>query len=188
MAIRDTQDALIVEQQWTSGTLRVTQDALLIEWQNSTAHVRVTQDAMIYEFPFINFMFQYNPPGASAFVGFTPVFAPVGKQPLYEWGLEAIRGDSITVDGRKRSVVNRLITVTTVTFPFVAQSDMAKWKAFETYALTGGTFGYRPNATIPNSDNTAFCAAQLLSMDWTPKFEFFQTFSLAMKFLLVQDL
>jgi hypothetical protein len=187
VAIRDTQDALILEQPFTSGHLRDTQDALIVEWQNSTAQIRATQDVMIYEFPFINAMFVYQAAGGSL-AGFTPVFAPRFKQPLYEWGLEAVRGDSITVGGVKRSVLNRLITVTTVTFPTVALSDMASWKAFEKYALTGGTFGYRPNASISGSDNTAFCSAQLLSMDWTPKFEFFQTFSLAMKFLLVQDL
>jgi hypothetical protein len=173
MSIRDSQDVLILEVPATAF--------------GPFDHLRDSQDAAVYEFPFINFMFVYQPVGG-ALVGFTPVFAPTGKQPLYEWGLEAVRGDSITVDGRKRSVLNRLITVTTVTFPAVALSDMAQWKAFESYALTGGTFAYRPNATIPGSDNTAFCTAQLINMDWTPKFEAPQTFSLAMKFKLVADL
>jgi hypothetical protein len=167
-------------------SIRDTQDALLFEISPSS-HIRGTQDVVILEFPFINYMFQWDP-GINNLMGFTPVYAPVGKQPLFLWGLEATRGDSITVDGRKRSELNRLITVTQVIFPFVALSDMAQWKAFESYALTGGTFAYRPNATIPGSDNTAFCSAQLMNMDWTPKFEAPKTFSLAMKLKLVADL
>lgn len=189
MALRDTQDALIVEQQWTSGTLRVTQDALLVEWQNSTAHLRVTQDALIFEYPFVNAMFVYQPLGASARVGFTPVYPPVKKQPLGLWGLEAKRADSIAADGSKESQLEQLIAVTKLSFPFVALSDMAAWKAFEQYALSGATFAYCPSYDPwMKLDPTGFSEVQLLTMDWKPKFESFQIFSLEMKLKLVRDM
>lgn len=193
MAIRDTQDVLITEQHWTSGTLRVTQDVLLIEWQNTNAHLRVTQDVMIYEYPFVNAMFVYQVPGSTSLTLFTPIYAPVRKQPFELWGFEAARRDSITVDGVKRSALDRLDQVTTLNFDAVALSDMAAWKAFEQYALSGAQFAYKPlpdNPTIPANvgDNTAFSVCQLLSMDWIPRFESFQVFSLQMKLLLVRDL
>lgn len=209
MAIRDTQDVLITEQQWTSGTLRVTQDALFVEFQSTNgnlrvtqdalliefktanAKLRVTQDAMIYEYPFINAMFVYQAPGSSVLTGFTPVFPPVKRQPLALWGLEAVRHDSLTTDGIKRSVLERIDNVTTLTFPYVAESDMAAWKAFEEYAVGGGTFAYRPNAndwaTNP-WDNTGFSTFKLIDMDWKPKFEAPLAFSLEMKLKLVKDM
>jgi hypothetical protein len=190
MALRNTQDALIIEQQWTSGTLRSTQDALLVEWLNTTAKVRVTQDVMICEFPFINYMFVYQA-SVGNLVGFTPVYPPRGKQPLYQWGLEAKRADSVTVDGIKKSVLDHIDQVTILTFPFVSLSDMAAFKAFEQFALTGGTFAYRPMPDYPvitPGDNTGFSTFTLVNMDWTPKFESPAIFSLAMKLKLVADL
>src|ERR1039458_1054083 len=213
MAIRDTQDALVVEQPNPSakvldtqdvlilegpagalgptGHLRDTQDALLVEWEGSTAHLRVTQDSMLYEYPFVNAMFVYQAPGASVLTGFTPVFPPVKRQPLYMWGLEAVRHDSLTTDGIKLSVLERLDNVTTLNFEYVAESDMAAWKAFEEFAVGGGTFAYRPNANAwagNPGDNTGFSTFKLIDVDWKPHFEAPLAFSAKMKLKLVKDM
>jgi hypothetical protein len=81
--------------------------------------------------------------------------------------------------------------VTTLTFPFVPLSDMAAWKAFQEYALTGGQFAYRPMPDYPvitAGDNTGFSTFQLISMNWTPKFESVGIFSLELKLRLVRDM
>lgn len=142
----------------------------------------------------------------AATTGFTPLYPPTKKQPFGCWGLDAKRADSITADGIKESVLDRLDSVTTLHFPFVALSDMPAWKAFEEYALTGGVFtylalpDYPPGADSGNpledsmfqypgtvSGETGCSLCQLVSMEWTPKFESFQTFSLEMKLRLVRD-
>ncbi|MGD1214312.1 MAG: hypothetical protein ABR861_04920 [Terriglobales bacterium] len=141
--------------------------------------------------------------GGGPTTGFTPTYPPIKKQPFGLWGLEAKRADSVTVDGVKKSVLDRIDTVTTLHFPYVVLTDMAAWKAFEAYALTGGIFTYRPILDYPNAvsanpmfqypgtdngdDAPGYSVVQLLSMDWTPKFESFQIFSLDMKLRLVAD-
>jgi hypothetical protein len=137
--------------------------------------------------------------------GFTPKYPPIKKQPFTLWGLEAKRFDSITVDGLKESVLERIDEVTTLHFPQVALSDMTAWKAFESYALTAGVFTYLPILDFPNipigdaiedqmfqypgtvPGETGCSLCQLLSMEWRPKFESFQIFSLDMKLRLVAD-
>jgi hypothetical protein len=141
--------------------------------------------------------------GGGSFTGFTPSYPPVKKQPFGLWGLEVKRADSITVDGIKQTVLERIDTVTTLTFPYIPLSDLPLWKMFEEYALTGGYFTYRPLLDYPNStsndpmfqypglqngDNAAgFSIVQMVSMDWTPKFESQGIFSLALKLKLAQD-
>ena len=193
MAIRDTQDVLIVEQPFTSGAIRDTQDVLILEVPTtafgSPGHLRVTQDAMLFEYPSVTAMFVYQAAGASVTTKFTPQFPPVKKQPFTLWGLEATRHDSLTSAGAKRSALERLDNVTTLTFPFVTLADMASWKALETYALTGAIFAYCPSFDPwMQLDETAFSAVQLLSMDWKPKFESFGIFSLEMKIKIFRDM
>lgn len=141
--------------------------------------------------------------GGGSPTGFTPTWPPVKKQPFTLWGLEAKRADSITATGLKQSVLDHIDTVTTLTFPFVPAGDMAAWKDFQSYALSGGTFSYRPLIGYPNStssdpmfqypgaangDNAVgFSACQCLAMDWKPHFESFGNFSLSMKLKLVGD-
>jgi hypothetical protein len=176
MALRDTQDVLIFEIPATSF--------------GPSGNLHDTQDCIVLEFPFINYMFVYQA-SVGNLVGFTPVYPPRGKQPLYQWGLEVKRADSVTVDGIKRSVCDTINQITTLTFPFVSLSDMAAWKAFEQFALTGGTFAYRPMPDYPvvtPGDNTGFSTFTLVNMDWTPVFQSPQIFSLAMKLKLVADL
>lgn len=136
--------------------------------------------------------------------GFTPKYPPIAKQPFGLWGFEAKRADSVTVNGIKNSVLDHLDTVTVLNFSSVLGTEMAAWKAFEQYALTGGMFSYRPildypNAVItdpmfqyPGSDNgsnaAGYSVCQLVTMDWTPKFKSFGIFSLSMKLKLVGDL
>ncbi len=135
---------------------------------------------------------------------FTPTFPPIKKQPFTLWGMEAKRADSITVNGIKRSVLDRIDTVTTLTFPFVPKSDLVAWKDFEQYALTGGFFTYRPILDYPNAslvepmfeypgtdsgDNMGgYSVVKMVSMDWTPKFQSQGIFSLDMKLRLVGDI
>ena len=193
MAIRDTQDSLIFEAPGGAlapGRLRDTQDSLIFEAPGGAlapGRLRDTQDSLIFEYPFISYMFAWDDSSGHAY-GFTPLYPPVGKQPLGLWGLEAVRQDSIGSDGIKQSVLDRLDTVTTLTFPSIPLSDLAEWKIFMEYALTGGLFGYRPNATQANSDPTAFSTVRLISTNWDPKFTSFQNFSLEMKVKLVRDM
>src|ERR1039458_5017956 len=184
MALRDTQDVLIFEVPSASFT--------------PPGHLRVTQDVLIFEYPVITWAPPYVAP-----VGFTPLYPPIEKQPFGMWGMEAKRADSITVSGIKRTVFERIDTVTTLNFPWVALSDMPAWKAFEAYALTGGPFTYRPILDYPNipitnpmfqspgtdsgDDTGEYSVVELLTMDWTPKFKSPGIFSLAMKLKLVED-
>lgn len=193
MASRDTQDVLIIEQPFTSGALRDSQDVLIIEVPTTAfgpaGHLRDTQDPMLFEYPFVTAMFVYQAAGASVTTKFTPQFPPVKKQPYTLWGLEATRHDSLTTDGAKKSVFERVDNVTTLTFPFVTLADMAAWKALETYALTGAPFAYCPSFDPwMKLDETGFSAVQLLSMDWKPHFESFGIFSLEMKIKIVRDM
>ena len=196
MPSRDSHDLLIFEVPaggLQPGHARDAQDALIFELPAggiNPGHLRDAQDCLIFEYPFVNGMFVYQAAGANVLTAFTPEFPPVRKQPLRLWGLEAKRTDSLTSDGLKTSVLDHLDTVTTLFFDSVAASDMAAWKAFETYALGGATFAYQPLPDYPGStwDNTAFCAAQLLSMDWKPVFKSFGIFSLEMKLKLVAEL
>ena len=138
--------------------------------------------------------------------GFTPLYPPIKKQPFGLWGLEAKRADSITADGVKQSVLERIDSVTTLYFPFVALSDMPQWQAFESYALTGGVFTYLPLDDYPNevigsaiedqmfqwpgtvAGETGCSICQLAeTMDWKPKFSSPGIFSLTMKLRDVSD-
>jgi hypothetical protein len=108
-------------------------------------------------------MLLYNPgPGA---VEFVPVYPAIGKQQL-GGGLAATRHDSIASAGNKQSVLERVDTLTTLSFPFCTASDMSAWEAFLSYALTGNPFAFRPNA----ADDTVSYEYSLDSMDWILKF------------------
>jgi hypothetical protein len=142
--------------------------------------------------------------GVGTPVGFTPLYPPIKKQPLGLWELDAKRADSLTASGIKKTVFERYDTVTTLTFAWAALSDMPAWKNFMAYALTGGTFTYRPLPNYPNlvssnpmfqypgTDNgdnaTGFSVVQMVSEDWRPKFESVGTFSFAMELRLVKDM
>jgi len=142
--------------------------------------------------------------GGGTPTGFTPKYPPIQKQPHGLWGLEAVRNDSITAAGVKRSFLDRVDTVTVLTFANVPASDLPAWKAFEEYALTGGVFSYRPLPDYPNEvdadpmfqypgvdngdDASGYSTCQLVSMEWAPHFESFENFSLSMKIKLVADL
>lgn len=196
MAIRDTQDELIFEVPGgglVPGGLRDTQDSLIYEAPGGAlapGHLRDSQDSLVFEYPFMGGMFQYQALGAFVVTTFTPEFPPIRKQPLRLWGMEALRADSIASDGQKQSMLDHLVTVTTLYFDFVSGSDMAAWKAFEQYALTGGKFGYcpLPDYNGATGDPTGFSEVELVSMEWTPKFESFGNFSLTMKLKLVREL
>ena len=134
---------------------------------------------------------------------FTPIFPPIKKQPLGFWGLEAVRHESLTSAGLKSSVTERVDSVTTLIFNYVALSDMAAWKALHAYSLTGGVFTYRPLLDYPNftstdpmfqypgtdngDDAAGYAVCQMVSMDFVPKFESPGAFSLSMKLRLIAD-
>lgn len=68
MALRDTQDALLIEAPLASGSLRVTQDALLIEATPSgVGNLRDTQDALLFEIdaPTVSIPYPITPPAIS---------------------------------------------------------------------------------------------------------------------------
>src|ERR1019366_2559503 len=92
----------------------------------------------------IQCIFIYN--AGAGNVQFTPTYPPIGKQP--NDGLAATRHDSITSSGIKQAVLERIDDVTTLTFPYVPQTDLAAWKAMMTWLLAGNVFAYRPNANF----------------------------------------
>jgi len=106
-------------------------------------------------------MFIYNT--GSGDIEFVPTYPAIGKQPLD--GLSAERHDSITSSGIKQAVVERIDDLMTLSFQLVPQSDLAAWKAFMSYALAGGVFAYRPDAT----DDTHWNEYTLDSTEWAPK-------------------
>jgi hypothetical protein len=121
-------------------------------------------------FPYIQCMFIYNP--GSGIVEFVPTYPAISRAALGGGGA-ATRHDSLTSTGIKKSVLERIDTLNTLTFPFAPAGDMANWQAFMNYALAGGVFAYRPNAL----DNTVWYEYTLDSMDWVPKLTSWQNHS-----------
>jgi hypothetical protein len=113
--------------------------------------------------PYVQSMLLYDP--GSGVIEFTPVYPAIGKQQL-GGGLAATRHDSVASAGNKQSVLERVDTLTTLSFPFCAASDISAWKAFLDYAIGGGVSAFRPNA----ADDTVWYEYSLDSMDWVLKF------------------
>lgn len=116
-------------------------------------------------------MLIYNP--GSGIVDFTPTYPATKRQPG-AGGLTATRHDSITSSGIKQSVLERIDTLTTLSFPYCPASEMSSWEAFMSFALGGGVFAFRPDAT----DDTVWYEYTLESMDWSPKWTSYNNFSI----------
>jgi hypothetical protein len=109
-------------------------------------------------------------------VEFTPTY-PALKKPFGAGGLSATRHDSIATAGNKQSVLERIDTLNSLTFPICPESDMPSWILFLNYALGGGVFAYRPNA----ADNTVWYEYTLDSMTAPFKFVSFGVFEVALQ-------
>jgi hypothetical protein len=119
-------------------------------------------------------MLIYN--AGAGIVDFTPTYPAVKRQPG-AGGVEATRHDSFTSSGIKQSVLERIDTVTTLTFVACPATEMDSWQAFFTWALSGGVFAFRPDAT----DHLTWYEYTLDSMDFVPKWTSFNNFSVELK-------
>jgi hypothetical protein len=122
--------------------------------------------------------------GAATTLLFT--YPPIQKPQVTEDGSGDERkregADSITQSGLKQSITFRIDTFRTVNMENVPMTDLANWRAFMDYALTGGQFDYYPDQTL-----AAFDTWTLEELDWPPKYNFFgySKFSFKMRKLVV---
>jgi hypothetical protein len=114
-------------------------------------------------------------PGTGA-TTLTPTYPNIQKP--YMDNFEAVRHDSITSDGNRQSITERVDRVRPVNFEFVPWTDLAMWDAFFSYAIQGGTFQYYPDGTA-----TAFATWQLVDDKIAPAFVAFglSKFSMSMR-------
>lgn len=120
--------------------------------------------------------FAYDP--GTGIVDFTPTWPPTDQTPLSP--LSAVRHDSVTSSGIKQSVVERIDEFRTLSFANVPVDDMAAWRSFLSYALTGGQFTYYPDET----DLITFLEYTLEDTDWAPKRVSWKNFSFTLKMRL----
>lgn len=120
--------------------------------------------------------FAYDPGGG--IVDFTPTWPPTNKTPYSP--LSAVRHDSVTSSGLKQSVVERIDEFKVLEFQNVPESDMAAWRSFFSFALTGGQFTYYPDGT----DAATFLEYVLEDSDWTPKKASWKNYSFTLRLRL----
>jgi hypothetical protein len=96
-------------------------------------------------------------------VDLIPTYPPNDK-PGFDT-LEATRHDSITSNGEKQSIFERIDQFLMLNFKTVPSADLSAWSAFLTYALTGANFTYFPDSTI----ETVFQEYTLEDTKITPK-------------------
>jgi hypothetical protein len=111
-------------------------------------------------------------PGTGA-VTLTPTWPAKGKIPVD--GMNATRTDSITSDGHRQTVVERIDAVNTLTFPYIPATDLAAWRTFLGFALAGGSFDYYPDNT--SGTHTTY---ELSDQSWMPAFVTRDTFSMTL--------
>ncbi len=99
--------------------------------------------------------FIYNPGGGA--VTLSPTYPATSKIPVD--ALAATRHDSITSDGHRQVVTERIDDVNTV-----PEADLAGWRSFLGYALGGGPFDYYPDATSGTHETY-----ELVDTGWDPK-------------------
>jgi hypothetical protein len=116
-------------------------------------------------------------PGTGATV-VTPTFPNIQKP--YMDNFEAVRHDSITSDGVRQSITERVDRVRPINFETVPWTDMPMWEAFFAYAIQGGPFQYYPDGTA-----TAFQTWQLVDDKIAPTFVAFGLSKFAMNMRLV---
>lgn len=104
--------------------------------------------------------FVYNPGGGA--VTLTPTYPATGKVPVD--ALAATRADSITSDGHRQTVVERIDSIKPLVFPYIPEADLAAWSSFLSYALAGGPFDYYPDHT--SGTHTSY---ELSDEGWQPQ-------------------
>src|SRR5437660_810378 len=85
----------------------------------------------------------YDP--GSGTVTLTPTYPNVQKP--YMDSFEALRHDSITSDGIRQSMLERVDRIRPITFESVPWTDLPMWEDFFAYAVQGGSFRYYPDGT-----------------------------------------
>lgn len=79
--------------------------------------------------------------------------------------LEAQRSDSITLSGIKQAIWWRTDRIRVFNMEFVPNDDLAAWKEFFNFALTGETWDYYPDADLGDSETFT-----LEDTQWPPAF------------------
>jgi len=116
-------------------------------------------------------------PGSGA-TTVTPTYPNIQKP--YMDNFEATRHDSITSDGTRQSITERVDRVRPVNFEFVPWTDLPMWEAFFAYAIQGGNFQYYPDGTA-----SAFATWQLVDDKIAPSFVAFGLSKFVMNMRLV---
>jgi hypothetical protein len=114
----------------------------------------------------------------SGTVTVTPTYPNIQKP--YMDNFEAVRHDSITSDGVRQSITERVDRVRPINFETVPWTDMPMWESFFAYAIQGGPFSYYPDGTA-----TAFQTWQLVDDKIAPTFVAFGLSKFAMNMRLV---
>lgn len=122
--------------------------------------------------------FAYNT--GAGIVDFTPTNPAVKKTPQGVGPLVASRHDSITTSGIKQSVFDRIDEFLELSFEDVPETDLASWKAFMSWALTGAQFTYYPDAT----DLLTYFDYTLENTDWRPKWKSWKNYAFTLNMRL----
>src|SRR6266567_5350233 len=77
---------------------------------------------------------------------------------------EATRHDTVTCDGTKQSIIERIDVFKTLQMDDVPELDLPAWRAFTTYALQGFPFDYYPDSSLGT-----FSTWTLEDDKWLPK-------------------
>lgn len=124
--------------------------------------------------PFIRPKFAYD--AGMGTVDFSPANPAVKKTPTQVAPLVAMRHDSVTTSGIKQSVLERIDEFFELSFEDVPESDLVNWKAFMSFALTGGQFTYYPDAT----DVFTYYDYTLENTDWRPRWKSWKNYAFTM--------
>lgn len=92
-----------------------------------------------------------------------PTYPPTNKAFANE--LDAIRHDSVSGDGHRQVVLERVEEFLPLTFENVPWADMPAWTNFFRYALKGGSFDY-----YPDRDSSSFQTWVLDDISFKPTF------------------
>lgn len=94
----------------------------------------------------------FNPGGGAVTLNFT--YPPVENAGVDANGADeydAVRHDSTSLSGVTQKVLVRIDTFRNLSMKFVPDADVLAWAAFQQFALTGGSFAYYPDASLPTN-------------------------------------
>ncbi|MGA2075070.1 MAG: hypothetical protein ABSH52_16390 [Terriglobia bacterium] len=101
---------------------------------------------------------------------------PPSKVPAYDYS--AVRHDNISSAGVREAVLERIDAFLELEMPWVGVgADVQAWNQFMQFALSGGQFGYYPDASQP-----AFTNYWLEDTNWTAGYKAPGQYSFKLKF------